>query len=150
MDEMFIPYQRCPICEGVGILPPYYNGQTLNLNAICTTCNGTKIIPKHHLIKNVIHKSNRIADLEEALKVAEEARHGYEVALKQSAEENEKLRQSLEMVTNDRNRYRKQCKHGDKDEHGEGWIYIYRSQFGGIQFTEDPENAIARIKIYKP
>lgn len=42
----YIPYQKCPICEGTGIIITITTIYTKNT---CDVCNGTKIIPMHRL-----------------------------------------------------------------------------------------------------
>lgn len=40
----YIPYQRCPICDGAGEIPSHFT-----VAAKCPTCNGSRIIPMHKI-----------------------------------------------------------------------------------------------------
>ena len=40
-----VPYQCCPICNGLGYVPSV--GLSTTVTNICTVCNGMKIIPMH-------------------------------------------------------------------------------------------------------
>lgn len=42
---LFVPYQRCPICEGKGYVnAPTYTNETI---VTCSVCKGAKIISQH-------------------------------------------------------------------------------------------------------
>ena len=45
-----VPYQKCPICEGKGLLLDWTGTSLLNR---CKTCNGNGIIPMHVLPEEV-------------------------------------------------------------------------------------------------
>ena len=45
---IFIPYQRCPICNGAGVL---YSRSTMDPYTTCLTCGGAGIIPQHLILK---------------------------------------------------------------------------------------------------
>jgi len=49
-NDDFIPYQKCPVCEGTGnVLAP---GFTSGCTTVCDICHGAKIIPMHRMKDN--------------------------------------------------------------------------------------------------
>lgn len=46
-ETKYIPYQKCPICEGKGLVIPIYD--TSSLYEQCDVCLGKKIIPMHEI-----------------------------------------------------------------------------------------------------
>lgn len=67
-----VPYQRCPICEGAGLI---MGPISTALSSPCPTCNGARIIPMH------ISKPSKVWRSPSEIPLADEERPGYSVAV---------------------------------------------------------------------
>ena len=73
----YVPYQKCPICNGSGIIiQTVFNSTVTYTQNTCDVCGGAKIIPMHALIKHLkIEKEEEIPILIKDLKISRRAIH---------------------------------------------------------------------------